>query len=143
MTLAELRQVLERTAVELPAAELPDLIGVLAATQAKVMARLTAPFLAPAPMADELVDADTLADEFGVPATWFRERARQNTLPHRRIGRYVRFRRADVRAALEADHRMGTPDGAEKPSNGAAALPRRYRRTRRLPTQSAPEPRHG
>ena len=127
MTASELRAVLARAIGELQPAELPALIGVLAEAQAIATARLTVPRPALVAAADELVDAEALAGEFGVPATWFREQARKGALPYRKLGRYVRFNRDDVRAAL-ADHRMETPASAEKPSNGVGVLPRRYQR---------------
>jgi hypothetical protein len=49
-----------------------------------------------------LLDAEGMERATSIPASWFLEQARQGNLPHVRAGKYVRFRLADVLAALEA-----------------------------------------
>ena len=39
----------------------------------------------------DLVTADEAARQFSIPKSWLLEKARQSAIPHRRIGRYVRF----------------------------------------------------
>lgn len=43
-------------------------------------------------MDDRLVDGTVIAELLGVPATWVAEHARAGTIPHYRLGRYVRYR---------------------------------------------------
>lgn len=111
MTPAELRCLLDRAVAEAPAAELPDVVGVLAAAQAKAMARMTSPTAAPA-SGGQLVDADALAALFNVPQSQIYEQTRQKRIPCVRFGRYVRF---DVAAVLTA---LASGQGTECPALG-------------------------
>jgi excisionase family DNA binding protein len=54
-----------------------------------------------------LLDAKVIAERLGVPETWVRESARSGAMPCVRLGRYVRFDRADVEAWLEDCKRPG------------------------------------
>ena len=45
---------------------------------------------------DELLTAEQLEERTSVPASWWEQAARERRVPHARIGRYVRFRFADV-----------------------------------------------
>jgi hypothetical protein len=52
---------------------------------------------APAANGDaHLCTAEQMEASTGVPATWFLEAARAGTVPHHKIGRYVRFRADEV-----------------------------------------------
>jgi excisionase family DNA binding protein len=44
----------------------------------------------------QLLTPDDLAKRFKVPVSWVYERSRQNKIPTRRIGRYVRFQLREV-----------------------------------------------
>jgi excisionase family DNA binding protein len=55
------------------------------------------------------VDADVIAELLDVPATWVREQARAGTIPHYRLGRYVRFDVEEVFAWLAACREAGRP----------------------------------
>ncbi len=63
--------------------------------------------------ADEILDADGIAERTQIPASWFLEQARQRKLCHLRAGKYVRFRLNDVLDALQiaasTDQRSVTP----------------------------------
>jgi len=48
-----------------------------------------------------LVDAREVARLFSVPPSWVLQRARENRLPHIRIGKYLRFDPDEVRAYLD------------------------------------------
>jgi hypothetical protein len=50
--------------------------------------------------ADEILDADGIAERTQIPASWFLEQARQRKLCHLRAGKYVRFCLNDVLDAL-------------------------------------------
>jgi excisionase family DNA binding protein len=50
---------------------------------------------------DRLLTADEIAELLSVPPTWVREQTRTGTIPHVRLGRYVRFEREAVVAWLE------------------------------------------
>jgi excisionase family DNA binding protein len=50
---------------------------------------------------DRLLDAGEVAELLAVPERWVREHARGGLLPHVRLGRYVRFDRADVLAWVD------------------------------------------
>jgi excisionase family DNA binding protein len=55
--------------------------------------RRAEPIAAPTAPGDaiDLLTADEAARRFSIPKTWLLEKARQSAIPHRRIGRYVRF----------------------------------------------------
>jgi hypothetical protein len=46
-----------------------------------------------------ILDAGGMEAETGVPASWWLEAARQGTVPHLKLGKYIRF---SLREALEA-----------------------------------------
>jgi hypothetical protein len=121
--LDELRAVLDRAVAELPVAELAELVGVLAAAKARALARVLAP-TAPAVATDDVVDVATLAAELGLAPSWLRAQARTGKLPHLRCGKYIKFKRAEVLAALE--YRMGTPVQAKKTRKHKGLLPGCY-----------------
>jgi excisionase family DNA binding protein len=50
---------------------------------------------------DRLLDAKEIAGRLGVPEGWVREQARSGTIPHYRLGKYIRFNLADVERWLE------------------------------------------
>lgn len=54
---------------------------------------------------DRLLDARDVAELLGVKETWVRDAAREGRIPHVRIGRYVRFRLADVQEWIERQTR--------------------------------------
>ena len=56
------------------------------------------------PSQETLLDADGMNQLTGVPASWFLEQARQDKIPHLRVGKYVRFRPGDVLPTLEAGY---------------------------------------
>jgi hypothetical protein len=47
-------------------------------------------------VAEELLSAEQLETRTSVPASWWEQAAREGRIPHRRIGRYVRFKFGDV-----------------------------------------------
>ena len=51
------------------------------------------------PKTSSLVDVNDAARRLGVPPTWLLQRARERRVPHYRIGKYIRFDPAEVRAA--------------------------------------------
>lgn len=60
-------------------------------------------------MSDRLVDASVIAELLAVPKSWVLEQARQGHVPHRRLGRYVRFDRDEVRAWADSLAQGGGP----------------------------------
>jgi len=58
-------------------------------------------------MNERLLHASEVADRLSVPVSWVREQTRTGDIPHRRLGRYVRFVWADVAVWLDADERRG------------------------------------
>jgi excisionase family DNA binding protein len=52
-------------------------------------------------VSERLLDANEVATLLSVPASWVREQTRTGTIPHLRLGRYVRFERESVVAWLE------------------------------------------
>lgn len=52
-------------------------------------------------MNDRLLTSREVAELLAVPRTWVEEHARAGNIPHRRLGRYVRYDRAEVLAWLE------------------------------------------
>jgi excisionase family DNA binding protein len=59
---------------------------------------------AKSPATDEpLLDAEQLAGKLSIPTTWLEQAARDGRIPCVRAGRWVRFSRAAVEAALAAN----------------------------------------
>jgi excisionase family DNA binding protein len=52
-----------------------------------------------------LIDAKAAGRLLGVPHTWLLAQARAGTIPHHRLGHYVRFDAADLRRWLEESRR--------------------------------------
>ena len=52
-----------------------------------------------------LLDAKAAGEMLAVPASWLLTRARARMAPHVRLGRYVRFDEADLRAWIETAKR--------------------------------------
>lgn len=64
------------------------------------MAGTVTPMLDTQPI-EKLIDADIASKVTGIPASWFLEAARQERIPHIKMGKYVRFRMSNVIEALE------------------------------------------
>jgi excisionase family DNA binding protein len=60
-------------------------------------------------MSERLVDAAAIADLLSVPKSWVLEQARQGHVPHRKLGRYVRFDSDEVRAWADTLGQGGGP----------------------------------
>jgi len=45
---------------------------------------------------------DEAAERLGVKRSWIYERTRRNTIPHRKLGKFVRFTEQDLRAIADA-----------------------------------------
>ena len=105
-SLAALSTTLTRYAVELPADELPALLGELEAAKARAWIRLAAAERAaqeqhtPAD-SGRLLDAKAMAERLQVPESWLREHARGGRVPCVYVGRYMRFDPERVRRALD------------------------------------------
>jgi excisionase family DNA binding protein len=56
-----------------------------------------------------LYTVEEAAEKLGVKKSWLYERTRRAGLPHRRLGKYVRFSEADLSAIIE-----GTKAGIEE-----------------------------
>jgi len=50
-----------------------------------------------------LFTVEEVAQSLGVSPTWIYERTRKKTIPFRKLGKYVRFSKADVDAIIEAN----------------------------------------
>ena len=77
----------------------PDAFRAALAEGAQLAAVRSAEPAAPA-ASEVLLDSAQLAAALGVPATWVEQSAREGRIPSIRCGRYVRFSRAAVEAAL-------------------------------------------
>jgi excisionase family DNA binding protein len=60
-------------------------------------------------VSDRLLTAREIAELLNVPSTWVLEHARDGTIPHVRLGRYVRFDRGDVLTWVESCRQGGKP----------------------------------
>ena len=60
-------------------------------------------------MSDRLLTAAEVAEMLSVPRSWVLESARSGALPCIKLGRYVRFDEADVRAWLDSCKQPGRP----------------------------------
>jgi excisionase family DNA binding protein len=76
----------------------------------------------------KLLDAAGVAQLLAVPRSWVLEHARAGTIPHYRLGRYVRFDEDDVRAWVESCRQGGRPTKLRRydrgNSPGGAGTPR-------------------
>jgi excisionase family DNA binding protein len=71
---------------------------------------------------DRLLTADEVATLLSVPVGWVREQTRAGNLPHLQLGRYRRYREADLRAYLESVTQGGGPGWRKhRPQLAAAA----------------------
>lgn len=59
--------------------------------------------------ADRLLDADEVADLLHVKTSWVRTHTKSKAIPHLYLGRYPRYRRADVLAWIEDCSKPGRP----------------------------------
>jgi excisionase family DNA binding protein len=60
-------------------------------------------------MTERLLDAPELAELLNVPVGWVRQETRAGRIQHVRLGRYVRYVKADVLAWMESLIEGGTP----------------------------------
>ncbi len=82
---------------DIPVEAIPALMIKLAAVQASLQSRL----LTAGPEVDNLLDAEAVADWFGVKEHYVRELGRRGEIPTVQIGKYVRFERSAVRDWIE------------------------------------------
>lgn len=59
-----------------------------------------------------LLDAKAASRLLGVPHTWLLREAREGRIPHHRLGHYVRFDPADLRAWLHENKRTPRDPGS-------------------------------
>ncbi len=88
---------LEHSLAGIPFDDIPAALAYLSARL--VRERRTVTHAEPEPT-NQLLDAKALGERLEVPETHVREQARQGRIPSIRVGRYVRFDEAAVRAAL-------------------------------------------
>lgn len=67
-------------------------------------------------MNDHLLTADEVAAMLSVPVSWVRESTRSGAIPVVELGRYRRYREADVLAWLEQCSRPGRPIALRRPA---------------------------
>lgn len=60
-------------------------------------------------MSDRLLTASEVAELLSVPVSWVREHTRSGAIPHLALGRYRRYREADVLAWLDELANGGGP----------------------------------
>jgi len=53
---------------------------------------------------ERLATADEIAEMLSVPVSWVYQRTANNTIPHIKVGRYVRFKSEEVFAWLELNN---------------------------------------
>jgi excisionase family DNA binding protein len=119
----------------IPQTELCAAIGQLEAAKAMALQRLLVPMTAAAPVqpnSSERMTAVELAGIYHVPKSWFYEMARTGRLQCERLGRYVRFSRADVERLIAEDAKStGLGSRKKRRTNGTlrgaatASLPAR------------------
>lgn len=138
---ATLRAMVANAAVD----ALPDLLAELEGAKALAWTRLVAAPALSGPVSDDVpLPADEASTRTGAPASWLLDAARRGAIPCVRFGAHVRFRVADVLAAVannqplkrrkRREHRTPTPD-----TTGAPVSRKRSRNavTTMLPRPSA------
>jgi excisionase family DNA binding protein len=100
--------VADRVLVPLPG------VGTLALTDDAYRAALAegaklnhAPALSGAATDEPLMEAEQLAGLLNVPVTWLEQKAREGVIPSLEFGRWRRFRRSEVEAAVRASRGNG------------------------------------
>ncbi len=87
----------------LPIEQIPAELTKLAAVQSALAARLVAEQISRRDNgADALLDAKEMAALLKCHESWVRSAARQGKIPIVQVGRYMRFKPADVQAAIAA-----------------------------------------
>lgn len=87
----------------IPTEEIPAALAKLAALQSALAARLLVEQTSnESSRAEPLVDAKEMARLLNCHESWVRSAARQGRIPFVAVGRYPRFRAADVQAAIAA-----------------------------------------
>jgi|WetSurMetagenome_2_1015567.scaffolds.fasta_scaffold415612_2 excisionase family DNA binding protein len=56
-----------------------------------------------------LYTVEQVSEQLGLPVTWIYERTRRDAIPHRKIGKYVRFSEEDIRQMLAMWSRGSQP----------------------------------
>lgn len=69
-------------------------------------------------MSGNLLNAEEAGELLNVPKTWVLAEARCNRIPHVRLGRYVRFDRADLLAWAQARRRGPVRRGEQRSAGG-------------------------
>lgn len=67
-----------------------------------------------ASVSERLLTAAELAESLAVPVTWVRESTRSGAIPHVQLGRYRRYRQANVQAWLAECSRPGRPNALRR-----------------------------
>lgn len=67
-------------------------------------------------MTERLLDAAEVAELLHVPVSWVRESTRSGAMPHVALGRYKRYRLADVDAWLASCSRPGRAVALRRPA---------------------------
>ncbi len=112
--LERLQKDLERLIAELPTAQLPDLIGVLATNAARIELRLRAPVPVPASAPELLlVDVGEMARRSGMSTFWLRDQVKADRIPYHRAGRRLLFDPAAVIGAIKALQSKPKKDGRQ------------------------------
>ena len=56
-------------------------------------------------MHNKLLDVDEIAELLGVPKSWIYDRTRRGKIPHRKLGKYLRFDPEAIQKWLEEQNR--------------------------------------
>jgi hypothetical protein len=139
MTPADLRSVLDRAVDELQPDEYADAIGLSAAFQARLLARLTSP-ASKSPTTGPMLEwrnAKEIAAELNLKPSAIYLWARTGRIPVEVFGRFRRFNLEAVRRALAADSKL-PPLGTTADANGhRAGNGATYRAPTKLPVKAS------
>jgi len=118
--LSDLRDCGRRLLEVLLVDDLPAFVAELEGLKTQALVRLLG-HQTPQPLErdDENLTAGELAGIFNVPKSFFYEMARQGRIPVQRLGRYRRFNRAAVEAALASNDKTDALAPAKRRRNGA------------------------
>ncbi len=75
-------------------------------------------------MSERLLTADEVAEQLSVPVSWVREHTRNGHLPHVELGRYRRYRWADVETYIEQQTSGGAGFRKHTPTIGRSTRTR-------------------
>jgi len=98
---------IERAVAEMPAEEVPALVGELERLKLALLARQSTPSVAAVEEPERLLSIEEAAGILAVPKSRVAEMARRREIPALKVGRYPRIRVSTLREWIERNEEIG------------------------------------